>query len=163
MKEKEISAEDLEAIKARFDLIDNKLVYKDDYSKRVGWSDKGYLRVKVLGKIFYQHRIVWFLHTGKWPTIDIDHIDQDKSNNDPDNLRLASVTENFMNKPQHKGKKLPRGVYWSKDRNKFRAVLCVRGKNKHLGYYDTSNDAREAYLNFAKSLYGDFVDGSSRL
>jgi len=157
MREKEISAEDLEAIKARFDLVDNKLVYKDDHNKKVGWKDKGYLRVKVLGKLFYQHRVVWFLYTGKWPTIDIDHIDQDKSNNKPKNLRLATNTENCMNRLQQSGKKLPRGVYWSKERNKFRAILCVKGKNKHLGYYETSKDAREAYLNFAKNLYGDFV------
>lgn len=157
MKEKEISAEDLKVFETRFAFKKDKLVYRDFPERRVGWKDKGYLRVKVDGKVFYQHRIIWFLHTGKWPVSDIDHIDGDKLNNSFENLRLATAQQNNMNRPQRKGKKLSRGVYWSKERQRFRSILCVDGVNRHLGYYDTEHDAREAYLVAAKNIFGEFV------
>jgi hypothetical protein len=44
-------------------------------------SDCGYKTGKVFGKTYRAHRIIWALQTGAWPRDEIDHIDQDKSNN----------------------------------------------------------------------------------
>lgn len=55
-----------------------------------------YKKVKVNSKTYLQHRIVFFLHNGYWPK-EVDHIDRNKSNNAPDNLRDVSRSENMHN------------------------------------------------------------------
>lgn len=40
----------------------------------------------------------------------------------------------------------PIGVYFDKQCGKFKAQLSADGKVKHLGYFDTANEAHRAYL-----------------
>jgi hypothetical protein len=53
------------------------------------------------------HRLVWAIHTGKVPDqkLVIDHIDGNKTNNHPSNLRLLSVKENFQTIAKRKPKR----------------------------------------------------------
>lgn len=44
--------------------------------------------------------------------------------------------------------KYPIGAYFEKNSKKFKAQCRVYGKNKHLGYFDTPEDASEAYKQF---------------
>lgn len=59
----------------------------------------------------------------------------------------------------------PIGVYYNCQKKKFRAQLGINGKRKHLGYYETAEEAHEAYL-IAKKAYckevadEHFVNGS---
>ena len=46
------------------------------------------------------HQLVWILKTSEEPTSEVDHIDRNKSNNQFENLRLASRRE----QQQHRGK-----------------------------------------------------------
>lgn len=39
----------------------------------------------------------------------------------------------------------PLGVYWKKETNKFVAQVTVNNKQKHLGVFDTSEEAHEAW------------------
>lgn len=45
-----------------------------------------------------------------------------------------------LKKTQHK-----RGIYWDKDVSKFRALLSIEGKSKKIGYFNTEQEAFEAY------------------
>lgn len=76
---------------------------------------EGYLVTKYKCKQYKQHRIIFFLCYGYWPEI-VDHIDQDKSNNRPSNLREATASLNGHNR---KVTKLSRtgikGVFPTKD------------------------------------------------
>jgi len=45
-----------------------------------------------------------------------------------------------------------KGYYIDKARGKYKAQINVDGKNKHLGYFVSEDDARNAYLN-AKAKY----------
>jgi len=40
---------------------------------------------------------------------------------------------------------LPLGVDWHKARKKYRAKICINGKNKHLGLFKTPEEAKAAY------------------
>jgi hypothetical protein len=66
--------------------------------KRCSLSTGGhdYRRVSINGKRYYQHRIVFFLHTGLWPDI-VDHINRDTTDNRPSNLRAADAYTNQQN------------------------------------------------------------------
>lgn len=41
---------------------------------KAGCADKyGYLQVSIRGGTFFVHLLIWFLCTGEWPKLDIDH------------------------------------------------------------------------------------------
>ena len=62
----------------------------------VGFRDAhGYLRVKVMGKKYGVHRIIWRLVTGQDPgSLIVDHWDDDRQNNSWHNLSLLTPGEN---------------------------------------------------------------------
>ena len=114
-------------------------------------KDTGHCIVNFYGKRFHVHRIVWALHHHQDPGFcTIDHIDRNPSNNDPDNLRLAThegQLRNTKDRPSEYG----RGVH--KNDNRYYARITIGSKTVSLGGFDTaekarqvSKEAREAYL-----------------
>ena len=94
--------------------------------------------------------------------LQIDHIDQNKQNNNIGNLRLATSASNCHNRqltPAIKKKKTSKykGVYWHKPRNKWRARIVVNGKPKELGRFHKEEDAAKVYDLAAKQFYGQFA------
>jgi hypothetical protein len=45
------------------------------------------------------------------------------------------------------------GVY--KEHKKFRSVISINGKSKHLGMFKTPREAAEAFIKMSKKLYGN--------
>lgn len=89
--------------------------------------------------------------TGKWPESTIDHIDGNRINNIFSNLRDVSASENNHNRKKafSNNKAGILGVNFYIPLLKWRA----RFKNKHLGYFETSQEAHQAYLT-AKKVAG---------
>jgi hypothetical protein len=72
----------------------------------------------------------------------IDHIDNNKLNNNVSNLRFCTNSENHMNTPPQKNNTSgKRGVYWDKYCEKWRANIKVNGKRFYLGSYQNIDDA----------------------
>lgn len=92
------------------------------------------------------HRLAWYLYYGDLPINSIDHIDGNKSNNRIDNLRDVTNQQNHWNRTTAKG------YYLHKSVNKFCATITINKKNKHLGCFNTEQDAHNAYLK-AKETY----------
>ncbi len=90
---------------------------------------------------------------------EVDHIDNDKTNNNTNNLRWSTRIENSYNigltKANRSGIK---GVGFYKQYNKWRAQLESNGKYYHLGYFDTIEDAAKARQQAAKELFGEFTN-----
>lgn len=64
---------------------------RDDRKSSNGSYDKyGYLIVKVKGKQFKAHRIVWLLHHGVFPNGELDHKNRNRSDNRIENIREAT-------------------------------------------------------------------------
>jgi hypothetical protein len=98
-------------------------------------------------KIKYIHRLVAETHLEPDDKRnEVDHIDGDRLNNNLSNLRWVTRSENLHNVKNAKG------YCWYKRANKWQAYICVNGKAKHLGYYPTEEEARQAYLN-SKKIY----------
>ncbi|CAM0103815.1 HNH endonuclease [Vibrio phage 526E57-1] len=103
-------------------------------------NSDGYLAVKLDYKSFLQHRIVFFLHNGYWPT-EVDHKDRDKLNNAPNNLRDATRSEQNHNKCMYKNNTSGvKGVAFDKRRGKWYAQLKVNGV-RHKAFCCTLQDA----------------------
>lgn len=95
------------------------------------------------------HRLAFFYETGRWPLRGymIDHENGLRADNCYDNIRLASRAENLANSEGWATKKksgLPKGVF--KQGRRFRAIICVDRKLRHIGTFDTPELARAAFL-----------------
>jgi len=121
--------------------------------ENIGNCKEGYNRIEINKKMIYRHRIIAYCFlelqniVGNQNGIDlIDHIDGDKLNNSVENLRITNQSGNQQN---HKNAK---GFYFNKRLNKYQAQIRVNGKTIYLGYFDTKEEAHNAYLD-AKNIY----------
>jgi len=64
--------------------------------------------------------------------------------NNVSNLQLISQREN-SSKDRKDGSSQYTGVSWFKKSNKWRSVIYINGKLKHLGLFDNELDASNAY------------------
>lgn len=115
--------------------------------KKAGRNNKGYVEVWVTrnGVRFqlFAHRIVWMLHTGKWPEHCIDHINRVRNDNRIENLRDVPAEVNLKNNGKQGGTGLT-GVFTN--RGRFYAKTQTRGKGRYLGRFETAEAAHAAYL-----------------
>lgn len=103
--------------------------------------------VRVYGKTYLTHRLIWLLVYGEWPEYEIDHLDRDPMNNKIENLRAATRIENQHNHGVRKDNSSGYiGVYFFKRDNNYRAQIALNGKRIHLGYYPTAEEAFLAYM-----------------
>jgi hypothetical protein len=109
----------------------------------------GYLRITVLGKSYYAHRLAWFYVYGYMPKHQIDHINGNKSDNRISNLRDIPLKANAQNKIkcQKNSDSKILGVSWHKKAKKWQAHVCVYKERKYLGLFKDIKDAEIAYLN----------------
>jgi len=120
---------------------------KDNYWKMIKFTlCNGYLRCEINKKKIYKHRMVFqaynldFILSDSSKNNVIDHIDGNKQNNNITNLRVVTQQQNCMNQTRAKG------YYFNKQRGKWRAQIKLNGKHIHLGYHDTEQEAKHAYL-----------------
>ena len=106
---------------------------------------------KVNGKIkhynYSTHRLIalHFIPNPKnYP--EVDHINGNSLDNRISNLRWCNRSINNYNKPSSAG------ATWCKDRKLWRSYIFVDGKQKHLGYFDNQEKAKDTYQNFKKQL-----------
>ena len=149
-------------------LPNNKLTLVDDsdyeFLNQWRWHDyDGYVaRTLYLGggrknaryKMVKMHRVIMANPEG----YQIDHINGDKYDNRRCNLRLATNSQNQMNK------KVPKncssgvtGVRWKKQADKWSALLIENGKRHHLGYFDTKEDAVSVRKQAEKHYFGEYA------
>lgn len=122
-----------------------------------------YIRLEVDQVRLAAHRVVWALHTESWPPDDmqIDHINGIKTDNRPENLRLANNSENQSSAKSRPGRSGLRGVYWVPKMAKWRSKIMKNKKTIHVGYFDDKQEAHEAYCEASKRIHGEFGNLSS--
>ena len=111
-------------------------------------SSNSYAVIKINGMPFKAHRLAWLHFHGVWPEHQIDHIDENKSNNRISNLRDVPQSMNQHNaiKPRKDGTSGYRGVSWDKGKTRWRAQIEVNGQKQYIGLFDTPKAAHAAYL-----------------
>lgn len=121
---------------------------------KVGWIGKdGYYHACFLSRMQLVHRVIWVYHYGYIPKgKEIDHINQNRTDNRLSNLRLVSRTENNRNHRLH-DTNTSGHVGVARKRNKWRAYITVGGKQINLGTFNTKRDAISARC-AAQSSFG---------
>lgn len=119
-----------------FTYNDNGTLNRNDRKNGLGSYDKdGYLIIKVKGKQFKAHRIVWLLHNGSFPKDEIDHINRVRNDNRIENLREVNRIENIKNTTQKANEKTGViGVYID-NTNGLKKKYAFNHKNKTYRNY----------------------------
>lgn len=119
------------------------------YNKEITGKMDGYIVIGMyLDKKKYQlkaHQFGYYMKYGR--IVDcIDHINGIKDDNRICNLREVTHQENDFNKKNIKG------YCFYKTRNNYKAEIGLNGKSIFLGYFNTEDEAKQAYLD-AKKIY----------
>lgn len=101
----------------------------------VGSADFRGISVTIGKKRYKAHRIAWLLFYKTWPTMIIDHIDGDPTNNKIENLRQATSSQNSRNARIGKANKTDciGVVYNKKDRTHRALINNNAGEQIYLG------------------------------
>lgn len=119
-------------------------------------NGQGYIEVKVLSKQYQAHRLAWLLSTGDWPSQHLDHKNGQRDDNRIGNLRECRRAENMQNMCKYSNNTSGvLGVGFDKTNGKWRARIMVNGKNVHIGYFETLEEASAARA-AAKQKYHTF-------
>jgi len=104
-------------------------------------NNQGYPYIKIDGKTVKVHRLVLLAYKGH-SELEVDHKNQNKTDNRLCNLHYVTSQENNLNVDRVYNAK---GYYWHKAKNKWVAQISINGKRKHIGYFDKEEEARIAY------------------
>lgn len=108
-------------------------------------TENGYLKSSILGRQVLAHRAVWAFVNGEWPKHQIDHMDGDRTNNRIENLRDVPEYINHRNNARKRGTTAPyNGVSQDKRTNRWIARIHYDGLSRHVGVYDTLEEAIQA-------------------
>lgn len=123
--------------------------------QRAGGAHKhrGYWTIGIDGTNYAAHRLAWLHVTGRWPKLDLDHIDGNLVNNRFANLREVTEIINAQNQRRaHKGSKSGLlGVYPTGSR--WKASICVDKVPHYLGTFESREEAFAAYLDAKRKLH----------
>jgi hypothetical protein len=118
----------------------------------------GYLQTEYKQKVHMVHRIIWEMHNGEIPDkMQIDHIDRDPLNNNIENLRLATQSQNQINSTMPKNNTTGFKGVLATPNGKFQARLGYKGKKLYLGLFETAEEAYECVVEVTKELHGEFA------
>lgn len=116
----------------------------------------GYLLIKFDGRNISAHRLAWLIHYGQFPDGNLDHVNGQKKDNRISNLRVATYQQNNANRRGWKNS--TSGIKGVGIKNgRWMAQITVDRKNKHLGYFDTKEQAAKAYAIAAAANFGEFA------
>ena len=154
-----------EELRVMFDYRDGNLYWKEGRrgNRYLGLlaggccKRSGYSHIHTKGKRYRTHRLIWNYFNNTCEGYQIDHIDRDPQNNCIENLRLATASENRRNSVGIKDAVVPfKGVNLNRNSGKFYAQIWIDKVNKHLGTFNTAEEASAAFQAAAKALHGDF-------
>lgn len=142
------------------ELIESRFIYSKDEGKvywkevhhtklkylgcEIGHLHRGYREFHIKNKIFFTHRLIFFIEHGFFP-LAVDHIDGNKSNNKIGNLRAATIRQNNQNQKRHRDGKLC-GAAKSTTSNKWRSIIHLNGKYTELGRFETELEVHNRYV-----------------
>ena len=120
-------------------------------------SGHGYKHGRLENKNRYAHRIIWEFFNGPIPEgMDIDHINGDRSDNRPENLRVVTRSQNLRNSVMKSRNTSGITGVCREGASKWKVrIHADGGKPLLIGVFETKDAARTA----AELFYGDPANG----
>ena len=118
-------------------------------------NTSGYVQIRVLGKSYVAHRLVWLYTHGEFPECQIDHINGQRADNRLVNLRLAQNNDrdNRQNSTLQSNNTTGfMGVTRMKD-GKYMAQINKNGVKYYLGVYAAPEEAHAVYLKARADMF----------
>ena len=126
--------------------------------KRAGCWSGHHVTVKFNDKAYPLARVIFIWHHGYLPEI-VDHADCNPMNNNIDNLRAATKTENQRNAGMFAHNTSGyKGVVFNKRSKKWTAQIKIFGLNKYLGTFADIEKAAEFVQLAREMLHGKFTN-----
>ena len=134
-----------------------------------GYPSNGYIKVNLYkdSKMtkFHLHRLVAITFIDNIDDkVCVDHIDGNTCNNNVNNLRWATNSENAMNcKISRNNTSGCKGVMFNKERQKWCASITIDYIKIHLGPFNTFDEAKNARQICANQAFGNFVNTCEKI
>ncbi len=128
-------------------------------------NSDGYMKYGVNRQTLRIHDLIAKAFLGSKPdNYDVDHINGDRTDNRPSNLRYVTRSENLRGHQKVRGKCQYRGVFWPTGRKKCRVTINNRinggsTKRYELGYFDSEKEAAIARDTFCFEQLGYPLEG----
>ena len=110
---------------------------------------QGHLQIRFDGVRHLAHRLAWLYVHGEWPAQMIDHINGDPADNRIANLRDVSASINAQNQrsaTKKNKRSMLLGAHFHAQSGKFLAHIRLAGVARHLGSFETEQEAHAAYI-----------------
>lgn len=102
-----------------------------------GTNRGGYLRGVIFDHTYSAHRVVWALAHGAWPIGPLDHINRDRKDNRPANLRVVSHRQNSQNRSVGKRNRSGHIGVAVTAKGRFQVTIS----NRYVGIFSTLDEA----------------------
>lgn len=117
-------------------------------------------------KHIYLHRIIMERVLGR--ELDANEFVNPINNNPLDcrreNLRLSDYAHSARSRRKQSATSSRfKGVSWHKRDKKWAANIGMNGKQKHLGYFATEQEAADVYEQAAKTMFGDYANADREI
>lgn len=159
-KQPQISRDDLKYF-LRYDVVTGRFYWRNPTTNSIrpgdvaGRKDRNkYTSIMVCGVRYQAHRLVWLWFFGVFPDGQLDHRNGRRSDNRLCNLRVARPGENHQNIAPRKDSVFGLlGITRHSDGVRWRAQIAHQKRKRHLGVFDSPQDAHEAYLRAKAELH----------
>lgn len=123
-----------------------------------GYINKsGYLATQINGKRYKNHGIIYIMHYGNIK-YEIDHIDKNPLNNNIENLRDVTKSQNQWNKSKSSNNSSGfKNVWLDKKTNKWAVSVQKHRKSYWGGYFDDIDQANIAAIKLRQDLHESFA------
>ncbi len=133
-------------------------VWGHSVGQKIGSLDKrGYIKTTYKKKPHLVHRLIFMMHHGFFP-LQVDHVNNDRTDNRIENLRAATPSENLRNRPMSKSNKSGvKNVHWLAKNKQWIVNLTVDRKRLFIGGFKDL-EAADLVAQLAREKYhGEFA------
>jgi hypothetical protein len=118
----------------------------------------GYIYVKLDGKIYSAHKLIFIMFNGYMPKV-VDHIDGNPLNNKIENLRAATQQQNCWNTVTRRTNTSGiKNVSWNKESKKWKVSMRINRKMKNIGFFHDLELAELVAIEARNKYHGEFAN-----